>query len=109
VAVKKGIKCLEVRGSVVAPTVSYPGYYLIFGKRRDLDEREKSLIFLCEGKEKLQGRLFERLKIKAGNLYCHAIYTHYSIKRLSEFALDLGEALRDLGVNVYGVILLSQD
>lgn len=65
----------EVRAAVINPEHPYPGYYLMFGFTKEVNEYGKNpLLFLCEGQSKKQNELMNSLindcaKMKARTIY----------------------------------------
>jgi hypothetical protein len=93
------VDCLEIRGAVVSPTPSFPGYYLIFGKKKETNfQGEHSLVFLAEAEEGLGSILLERLRQDTRKLLAHTIYVDWKGERFSDL---LDEKLKGLGVNVH--------
>jgi len=118
---KEHIICLEIRGTIVYPNLPLPGYYLIFGKKKDMDEKGKHpLVFLTEEEQKFQDILFARLKEDVKKLFCHTVYADRTKGeklggKVKGFYIDLHKTLKDINVRLcplmdknpdYGVSLI---
>ena len=102
----------EIRAAIVYPFFPcegtlLPGYYLIFGKRDEMNEQGKyPLIFLTEGEDKSQDKLFAKFKDAVERLLCWVVYTDIfegeRVKgKIKQFAVDLKRTLQGSNIKIY--------
>jgi hypothetical protein len=71
----KTFVCSEIRGAVTPPTISDPGYYIIFGQKNERNESgKKPLLLLAEGSSNLQEELFDKLIADISDSKCQGVY-----------------------------------
>ena len=75
---KVSIPLVDVMGSVVMPTGAFPGYYLILGKRLQINQyRKRPLIYLAEGEYTTISVLLEKLTDDIKRLKCRTLYAKH--------------------------------
>lgn len=66
---------ITMRGGITWASANTPGYYCIFGLKKESNlEDKKPIILLAEGQHHPMEKFFERLTLNANTLYCERLF-----------------------------------